>query len=173
MFKDRLVLLHQRVLRNPLFQPPVLGSSKKQFVKITSVESLRGAEGTAVLLGMLAQLKEREWFLEDASGSVKLLIDPAQCVLHSGLFTEHCAVLVEGELVDDVFRVRTMGLPPPESRANSLSHMSHLNYLGLLPGSQDFKHMGNLEAEAVDTMFVVLSDVHIDRPEVQLPMHSS
>ena len=44
-----------------------------------------------------------EWFLEDANSSVPL--DLEDVTVAEGLFTERCAVLAQGELVDDRFKV--------------------------------------------------------------------
>lgn len=162
--RDRFTLIRQRLLRNETFAPPVPGSIKREYVELTPIESLRGTVGSKCVLGVLAELEEGKMFLEDLNSSVAL--DLSACQYYHGLFTQHCVVLCKGELVDDVFKASMMGFPPPEDRSVSLRHMANLNLLGLAPASQDFVHMQTLEEQTEDSMFVVVSNVHLDRPKV-------
>ena len=47
-----------------------------------------------VILGMLTQMKEGEWWLEDPTGAIKLNISDAS--FHKGIFVESSLVLAEG-----------------------------------------------------------------------------
>lgn len=66
MLRERFVTIQQRLLSNPLFQPPVLAShiDQHQHYQLTPVESLIGAAGTKYVLGILTQLEEGRYFLE-------------------------------------------------------------------------------------------------------------
>lgn len=66
MLRERFVTIHQRLMSNPLFQPPVLASNidQHQYYKLTPIESLIGATGTKYVLGILTQLEEGRYFLE-------------------------------------------------------------------------------------------------------------
>ena len=162
--RDRFTLIRQRLMRNELFMEPAPGSIQRNFVELTAIESLRGSTGRKYILGMLSELEEGTYSLEDLNGNVEL--DLSQCTYHAGMYTLGSVVLVEGEIVDDKFRVSTMAFPPPEKREDTLRHMSNVKYLELAPGSQDYIHMRALEERAEDTMFVVLSNVHLDKPRV-------
>ena len=162
--RDRFTLIRQRLMRNELFMEPAPGSIQRNFVELTAIESLRGSTGRKYILGMLSELEEGTYSLEDLNGNVEL--DLSECTYHAGMYTLGSVVLVEGEIVDDKFRVSTMAFPPPEKREDTLRHMSNVKYLELAPGSQDYIHMRALEERAEDTMFVVLSNVHLDKPRV-------
>jgi DNA polymerase epsilon subunit 2 len=79
------------------------------------VEFLSGSSskiGEVVVLGMITQLKEGKFFLEDPTGSVQL--DMTETKFHTGFYAESCFVLAEGHYEDSIFHVTAMGLPPPE-----------------------------------------------------------
>jgi DNA polymerase epsilon subunit 2 len=162
--RDRFMLVRQRLMRNELFMAPAPGGIQRNFVELTAIESLRGSSGRKYLLGMLSELEEGSYSIEDLNAHIEL--DLSECKYHAGLFTLGSIILVEGEIVDDRFRVSTMAFPPPEKREDTLRHMSNVKYLELAPGSQDYIHMRALEERAEDTMFVVLSNVHLDKPRV-------
>jgi DNA polymerase epsilon subunit 2 len=64
-----------------------------------------------------------------------------------------------------------MGFPPPESRSDALSCMSSID-LSLMTGysQQEEPELKKLELEAEETMFVLLSDVHLDDPNVMVKL---
>ncbi|CAE1325742.1 POLE2 [Acanthosepion pharaonis] len=108
LFKDRYYMLLQRTMRHNLFTPPAIGNIKdgeKKF-QLKPIEHLLGTStkmGENIVLGMLTQLKEGKWYLEDPSGSVQ--IDLSQASFHTGLFTENCFVLAEGWHDDGIFHL--------------------------------------------------------------------
>ncbi|XP_054386612.2 DNA polymerase epsilon subunit 2 isoform X2 [Pongo abelii] len=93
MFRERYTILHQ----------------------LKTIETLLGSTtkiGDVIVLGMITQLKEGKFFLEDPTGTVQLDLSKAQ--FHSGLYTEACFVLAEGWFEDQVFHVNAFGFPPTE-----------------------------------------------------------
>jgi DNA polymerase epsilon subunit 2 len=164
MFRDRFLLVQQRVLRNQLFSAPIISSSKREFVQLTQVEALLGSEGVKRLLGMLTQKEEGQYYLEDISGSIKLNLANAKTT--NGLFTESCIVLVEGEASDGVFHVNVMGFPPPEKREDTLKVLPQLDILGSNHTDLHMQQLAELETASDDTMVVILSDLHLDKPQV-------
>lgn len=90
-------------------------------------------------------------------------------ILTDGFVTEHCIMLVEGEMVDDVLRVHRMGNPIVETRERSLSVMGHqtnlFSSLSTLRKVQELQQQERLHGP--EGMFVILSDVHLDKPIVQ------
>ena len=97
-------------------------------------------------------------------------LDLTRCQTTGGIFTEHCVVVAEGELVDGTFEVNTMGFPPPEPRSHTMRLMADINIIGGTGGDTggtvERQKMKDMEAAATDSMFVVLSDVHLDKPQV-------
>ena len=174
MFRERFQLIKQRVLRNPLFCRPSIGGSGSSstrdqtgHIELTPIDSLLGARGTLVLLGVLTRQEEGKYFLEDLNGSVEINLSNARVT--DGLFTLGCIVVVEGTIGEEVgmFYVNTMGFPPPESRRESLNIMSSIDVSSMTGYSQQEEiELQRLEKESEETMFVMLSDVHLDSPEV-------
>ena len=65
-----------------------------------------------VILGMLCQMKEGEWWVEDPTGCIPIKLDEA--TFHKGIFTESSLVLAEGTFSDGVLSVTAFGFPPAE-----------------------------------------------------------
>ncbi|XP_069117868.1 DNA polymerase epsilon subunit 2-like [Argopecten irradians] len=171
LFRDRYTILHQRTQRHDLFTPPAIGAqeeSSKKF-KLKPIEFLLGSNtklGDIIVLGMLTQLKEGKWYLEDLTGAVAL--DLTKANFHSGLFTENCFVLAEGWYEDSVFHINAFGFPPPEPAKTTRNYFGNVNFFGGLSntsvkGSVRLKH---IEQENPDAMFVFLSDVWLDQVKV-------
>jgi len=135
----RYMNLLQRTLHHPLFTPPSIpgmslpreaknldGSDSKKFT-LHPVEFLtghthgkskksadKGSITNVIVLGMLTQLKEGKYYIEDTTGAAPL--DLTDTKFHTGLYTEQCFVLAEGKFEDGIFYVNAMGLCPPESQ---------------------------------------------------------
>lgn len=177
MYSVRLAMVEQRVRRNDVFKPPILkdGVTQKEYLELTSIDALLGRAGTRVILGMLCELEEGKFFLEDAHSTIQLDLSEASTTV--GLFTRQAVVLAEGEVtVDGVFKVRQLGLPPPESRSASLAALGNLDTLHAHgPGSKPCASSaaGTVqqptkadELALKNAMVVVLSDLFLDQPAV-------
>eukprot|EP00968_Pinguiococcus_pyrenoidosus_P009585 scaffold743_cov267-Pinguiococcus_pyrenoidosus.AAC.24 len=162
MFRERFELIKQRVGRNPLFSDTRGKALRKQQAHLTPLESLLGAHGVKLCLGMLVQREEGRYYLEDCSTAVPLDLTKAKAM--GGMITERCVVMAEGEIVDGTFCVETIGFPPPESREETRKASGYINLFGFTP--QQEREMQELELRATDTMFVVLAEVHLDKPLV-------
>nr|XP_039249341.1 DNA polymerase epsilon subunit 2-like [Styela clava] len=171
LFRERYQLLHQRTMRHKLFTPPIPGmedEASKKF-KLRTVEYLLGCSSKLkdiIALGMLSQLKERKYFLEDLTGAVEL--DLSQAKFHSGLFTENCFVLAEGWYEDNIFHVTAFGFPPPELAKTTRAYYGNINFFG---GNSDASlksstKLQQIEKENEDAMIVILSDVWFDQEKV-------
>lgn len=172
LFTQRFKIIHQRTLRHELFSPNVLSqnstnSGKKKF-QLKPIEFLlsnqsRGEE--TIVLGMISQLKEGKFFLEDLTGSLPLsLVDTKY---HNGIYTEGCFVLAEGCLNDGVFDVKALGFPPAEIESITRAYFGNVNYFG---GPQDLSCKSSAalsQAQSTaDTMIVFLADVWLDSDKV-------
>ncbi|XP_041352782.1 DNA polymerase epsilon subunit 2-like [Gigantopelta aegis] len=172
LFRDRYAILHQRTLRHDLFTMPVLKGvpeeNNKKF-QLKPIEYLIGSTsklGEIIVLGMLTQLKEGKWFLEDPSGAVQ--IDLSSANFHTGLFTENSFVLAEGWYEDGIFHVNAFGFPPPEPAKTSRAYFGNVNFFGG-PSSVNVKasvRLKQVEEENEDAMIVFLSDVWLDQVKV-------
>ena len=176
MLAERYALLHQRVLRHDLFRPNDLhGSTATGQHQLTPVESLlgnsssggssnsKGQQRLILVLGLLLQLQEGVYYLEDPTGQVPVNLSNA--VITDGSFvTEHSILLAEGHFQDGVLVVHRLGQPLPETRADSLAaiqqQVSHPYYSTI--------RTKKLSSSVVETQqsFVILSDVQADHPRV-------
>ncbi|XP_013387927.1 DNA polymerase epsilon subunit 2 [Lingula anatina] len=172
LYRDRYTLLHQRTSRHDLFTPPALGAQQEQHskkFKLRPVEFLLGSTaklGDIIVLGMLTQLKEGKWFLEDTTGAVQL--DLTKANFHTGLFTENCFVLAEGWYDDSIFHVNAFGFPPPEPSKTTRAYFGNINFFGG-PSATSLKmspKLQQIEQENQDAMFVIVSDVWLDSVKV-------
>lgn len=74
IFKDRFELLWYRTLRHELFIPPKLGEKKENWIELTSIEYLlsESKKGNVYVMGLLTELTEGQYYLEDTGGFIKL-----------------------------------------------------------------------------------------------------
>ena len=116
MYRDRFRLIKQRLLRHPFFRAT---NSEGKTIRLPPIKTRLGQEGEKfVFFGMLSQLKEGSWYLEDLDDRVEL--DLSETELKMGLFTETCFVLVDGLYTDDGrFKVTQIAMPPCEERGLS------------------------------------------------------
>lgn len=171
MLAERFALVHERLMRNELFVPPVMGSGRS-YIELTPIESLRGCEGRVVrVLGMITQPEEGVFHLEDLHRSVRA--DFSHCTVLKGLFTETSIVLAEGEFTaDGVFAVHVLGFPPAERRLRSLVSMGVVDPFQVIRTPQEWDTALALERRMEEVMMVFASDLHLDRKEVREGLHT-
>ncbi len=80
LFIDRYNMILQRLKRSAVF------SGAREGFQLTTIDSLIGSHGKKFLFGMLTQLKEGKYYLEDPKGTV--LLDLSKAQYSSGLFCE-------------------------------------------------------------------------------------
>ncbi|XP_028421920.1 DNA polymerase epsilon subunit 2 [Perca flavescens] len=172
LFRERYTILQQRIHRHQLFTPPAIGAAVEEGqnkFQLKTIEALLGSTsklGEVIVLGMVTQMKEGKFFLEDPSGTVQLDMSKAQ--FHNGLYTESCFVLAEGWYEDSVFHVNGFGFPPTEPSSGTRAYYGNLNFFGG-PSTTSVKSsakLKQLEEENEDAMFVIVSDVWLDSVEV-------
>ena len=179
VYRDRLVLLHQRLMRDVHFAPSVIGTSvtanasrnrvvadhQVERIKLTQLESLVGSTGHKCLYGMISKLEDGNYYLEDLNGKVQMDISNAQQT--HGIITEGSIVLAEGELEDGIFRADTLGFPPPETKEDSVAAAGNVDFLLEKPRfSFEVENLKQMEEASTNTSFVVLSEVHLDDERV-------
>uniref|UniRef100_A0A8C4E504 DNA polymerase epsilon subunit n=1 Tax=Dicentrarchus labrax TaxID=13489 RepID=A0A8C4E504_DICLA len=170
LFRERYTILQQRIHRHELFTPPAIGAvveeGQNKF-QLKTIEALLGSTsklGEVIVLGMVTQLKEGKFYLEDPSGTVQLDMSK----FHNGLYTESCFVLAEGWYEDSVFHVNGFGFPPTEPSSGTRAYYGNMNFFGG-PSTTSVKasaKLKQLEEENEDAMFVIVSDVWLDSVEV-------
>ena len=171
LFRERYSILQQRTLRHELFSPPVMGqegqdTSKFQLRTVEYLLSSSGLPDKVIVLGMLIQLREGKFHLEDLTGTVEL--DISQCTFHTGLFVENSIVLAEGLYNDGLFHVGAIGFPPIETSSDSRSYFGSVNFFGgpsPISAKSSVKHQAMLQ-ENPGAMIVFISDLFLDDPKV-------
>lgn len=167
---DRYTIIWQRTLRNKLFTLDPLGSSETercfQLRKVEYLLSCSSKIDEVVVLGLISQIVERKYHLEDPTGSI--LLDLSQARYHSGLFTENCFVLAEGYYEDKTLYVTGLVQPPIESRDESAPYFGNLNTFGgnSKTSLKNSKALSKIETDNQDGVFVFLSEVWLDLAKV-------
>uniref|UniRef100_H3DIP1 DNA polymerase epsilon subunit n=1 Tax=Tetraodon nigroviridis TaxID=99883 RepID=H3DIP1_TETNG len=174
LFRERYTILQQRIHRHELFTPPAIGTGVEEGenkFQLKTIEALLGSTakmGEVIVLGMITQLKEGKFYLEDPSGTVQLDMSKRLHQFHNGLYTDSCFVLAEGWYEDSVFHVNGFGFPPTEPSSATRAYYGNMNFFGG-PSSTSVKasaKLKQLEEENEDAMFVIISDVWLDDVEV-------
>ncbi|KAG0270747.1 DNA-directed DNA polymerase epsilon, subunit B [Linnemannia exigua] len=167
MFRARYHVLLQRIMRNECFAPPVFtgGMEQDRYLKLTPLKALKGRCGERFLMfGMLVQMGDGKYCLEDADDRVELVMDHSQN--SAGLFTENCFVLVEGQYTDDnVIIVETIGLPPPELRDETKKVFGNIDFLGAPKEMRSEEQLKVIAQEYEDISFIILADIWLDQPK--------
>jgi DNA polymerase epsilon subunit 2 len=169
LYRERFHLLQQRVARHRMFVKPAFNAggaaAQRTYCELTPLTGLLGhSVGTKYVMGCLSQLEDDRFFLEDLTGQIQ--VDVSNAATSSGLYTENCIVVAEGEVrkADGVLEVRALGFPPAESREDTRNATNFIDFIGagrLRP--KDIERMVEEEAASTSDMFVVLSDVWLDR----------
>jgi hypothetical protein len=104
-------------------------------VQLTQVKALVGGTGQRkVLLGCLRNDGAGELHIEDASGSVPLLMDKANSSGIKGFLTEGMCMLVEGKLLPNgKFEALTIADPPIESTSLARESLQGFSLSGARP----------------------------------------
>uniref|UniRef100_A0A669DZ81 DNA polymerase epsilon subunit n=1 Tax=Oreochromis niloticus TaxID=8128 RepID=A0A669DZ81_ORENI len=149
LFRERYTILQQRTHRHELFTPPAIGAAVEEGqnkFQLKTVEALLGSTaklGEVIVLGMITQLKEGKFYLEDPKGKINTS-------------------------TDSVFHVNGFGFPPTEPSSATRAYYGNINFFGG-PSTTSVKmsaKLKQLEEENEDAMFVIVSDVWLDSVEV-------
>ncbi|XP_034238799.1 DNA polymerase epsilon subunit 2 [Thrips palmi] len=178
LFRNRFQIIHQRTARHPLFAPSLSetlgdldenGEPRVKKYKLSPVEKLLCTSSriaNAVVLGMLTQLKEGKFYIEDPTGAVQL--DLSNASYHRGLHTDNGIVLVEGSYEDRILYVDGIGQPPAELSKTSRAYFGNINTFGG-PSETCLKNSAKLlkiEKSNEDGMIIFIADVWLDHLKV-------
>jgi DNA polymerase epsilon subunit 2 len=166
LYEDRFLLIQQRLKRNAMFRPSKWSSlgnqhGTTQSAELTELKSLLGqARQRRFVCGFLTRHDQGQYFIEDLSA--RLPIDLTGCDTADGLFTENCVVVAEGELQPSgEFRAMALGLPPAESREESIDALQGHDMFGASSKRVEENTSGEDDGDRI----IILSDVHLDAPE--------
>ncbi|KAF6205325.1 hypothetical protein GE061_019495 [Apolygus lucorum] len=165
-YKERYTILYQRTLRNKLFHGAANDVTQFKLRPVEYLLSTSSKVENVVLLGLLTQLKEGKFYLEDPSGVVEL--DLSETTYHDGLFADCCFVLAEGSYQDEVFTVQAIGLPPRENTQVSRVYFGNANTFGG-PSKETLRNserLKKIEQKLTESMIVFIADCWLDQPKV-------
>ncbi|VVA38200.1 PREDICTED: DNA polymerase [Prunus dulcis] len=189
LYKDRFLLLSQMLSRHKDFSKPAFDSELSDFgrCEISPIQSLIGQTGRRWVMGLISQLEDGHFYLEDLSASVmampeliKARVEVQSNQKHeiiifldniykitAGFFVENTIVVAEGEmLLEGVFQVFNCGFPPLEGRDKSLQFLAgHDSFGSGTLTEQETLRLAKLEREAVNGNVVILSDIWLDNEE--------
>ncbi|XP_065876273.1 DNA polymerase epsilon subunit B-like isoform X1 [Euphorbia lathyris] len=174
LYKDRYLLLFQRISRDQHFSKPAFDSDISHYgsCEIAPIQSLVGQTGRQWVMGVISQLEDGHFYLEDLTASVEISLSKAK--ITTGFLSENTIVVAEGEmLLDGIFEVFTCGFPPLEDRDKSLQLLSQYDFFG--GGNltkEETLRLAELEKRAVNDMFVILSDIWLDNEEVMVKLET-
>ncbi|PQM41199.1 DNA polymerase epsilon subunit 2 isoform X2 [Prunus yedoensis var. nudiflora] len=172
LYKDRFLLLSQMLSRHKVFpnQPLILTCQISDAVRLISpIQSLIGQTGRRWVMGLISQLEDGHFYLEDLSASHEIIIFLDNIYkITAGFFVENTIVVAEGEmLLEGVFQVFNCGFPPLEGRDKSLQFLAgHDSFGSGTLTEQEMLRLAKLEREAVNGNVVILSDIWLDNEEV-------
>ncbi|XP_031251129.1 DNA polymerase epsilon subunit B [Pistacia vera] len=168
LYRDRLLLLFQRVSRDQHFSKSSFDAETSEFgsCEISTIQSLVGQRGRKWVMGVISQLEDGHFYLEDLTASVEINLSKAK--ITTGFFSENTIVLAEGEmLMEGIFQVITCGFPPLENRDKSLKLLvGHDFFGGGTLTKEETLRLADLEKRAMNDMFVILSDIWLDNEEI-------
>lgn len=165
MMAQRFALVHQRVLRHESFRqkntsfPSGQANDTVLQRTLTPIESLLGKQDSklvpVLVLGILTQIEEGKFYLEDPTGQVQVSFSNATAA-EEFYITENSILLVEATFQDEILHVDCVFPPSLEQRDKSVQILQQqVGNSSFLPNSG-----------VCDGSFVVLSDVHLDQPRV-------
>ncbi|XP_076290202.1 DNA polymerase epsilon subunit 2 [Lasioglossum baleicum] len=164
IFKDRFELLWYRTLRHELFTPPKLGEKKETWIELVPIEYLlsESKKGNVYVMGLLTQLTEGQYYLEDTGGTIK--VDLRKANFQDGLIMEASIVIAGGEYKDGMLFVEDIGFPPAESSSNARADFGDSNIFG---GSHNLslklsEKLKSYEESNKDGMIIFLSEMWLD-----------
>lgn len=167
LYRNRFLLLFQRLSRDSNFSRPAFDAERSQLgsCEISPIQSLVGLTGRRWVMGVISQLEDGHFYLEDLTAAVEVNLSSAK--ITTGFFSENTIILAEGEmLLDGVFEVKTCGFPPLEDREKSLAAFPGLDFFGSgMLSKEETLRLSEIEKRAVNDMFVIISDIWLDNQE--------
>ncbi|XP_012255117.2 DNA polymerase epsilon subunit 2 [Athalia rosae] len=164
LFKERLELIWYRTLKNEHFAPLEFGLVNSNHVELRRIEYLLGSSKVqgVYVMGVLTQLTDGHFYLEDVTGVVK--IDLSKAKYQAGLITEGCIVLATGDYDQDVLDVKALSFPPSEPSDQSRTYFGKSNTFGgphpvSLKISEKLK---SFEEAGLDETIIFISELWVD-----------
>lgn len=133
-------------------------------LKLSTVKAVKGQEGQELccLFGLLSQIVEGQYFLEDPEDYVRL--DFSQLgEAEPGVYTEGSMVLIQGVSKVDCFQVHHMAMPPSEPPSLTRQLQPYPDpFEGSVKRTESRELLQKMQELQGDAIFLVFSDVWLD-----------
>lgn len=93
-------------------------------------------------------------------------LDLSHAKTHNLFYTEGSHVIVQGELVNGVFRVQVLGLPPAEDRDTTIAALGITDIFGTGLRPHHYLQLSEMETQAENQLVIILSNIYLDKPIV-------
>jgi len=128
--------------------------------EITPVESLPGSVGIKVVFGMLSKTEGGKLIIEDIHQSVSIKLD--KMTASDDYITENTFVLAKGEMIDDIFNIYELTLPPIPQQSLCESSINLLGGPGELTEELLTHTVGD---PPEDSSIAIISSIELDNPK--------
>jgi len=170
IFKHRFEMMWHRTLRHKeflssRFEKRDTGKKSNPMIPIECLLSEQQS-GKVRVMGLLTQLREDEYHLEDTSGTVR--IDLTDTDFQDTFVMEGCIAIASGVYKDGTLHVEKIDFPPIESSESSRSDFGDANTFGG-PSKLSLKMSEKLqvhEESNQDGMIVFIAELWLDVPNV-------
>ncbi|XP_018397360.1 PREDICTED: DNA polymerase epsilon subunit 2 [Cyphomyrmex costatus] len=167
VFKYRFEMAWYKTLRHKQFLSSKFEKQthKTNLIPIEYLLSELRTENVCIM-GLITQLMEDQYYLEDTSGTVK--IDLSNTDFQDAFIMEGFIVIANGVYKDDVLHVKTINLPPIESSESLRSDFGDTNTFGG-PHNISLKMSEKLQIHEEmnqDGMIVFIAELWLDAPHV-------
>ncbi|XP_011155477.1 DNA polymerase epsilon subunit 2 [Solenopsis invicta] len=168
VFKHRFELAWYKTLRHKQFMSSKFEKQQTNETNLIPIEYLLSELriGNVCVMGLITQLMEDQYYLEDTSGTVK--IDLSDTDFQNTFIMEGCIVIANGIYKDDVLHVKNINLPPIESSESLRSDFGDTNTFGG-PHNISLKMSEKLrvhEENDQDGMIVFIAELWLDVPHI-------
>ncbi|XP_014471105.1 PREDICTED: DNA polymerase epsilon subunit 2 [Dinoponera quadriceps] len=168
IFKHRFEMVWYKTLRHKQYSSSKFEKQSADKINLIPIEYLLSElkTGNVCIMGLLTQLTEDQYYLEDTSGSVK--IDLGNTDFQDAFIMEGCIVIANGTYKDDTLHVENISFPPIESWESFRSDFGDANTFGG-PHNLSLKMSEKLqvhEKNNEDGIIVFIAELWLDFPNV-------
>lgn len=168
VFRHRFEMAWYKTLRHKQFMSSKFEKQQTNKTNLIPIEYLLSElkMGYVCVMGLITQLMEDQYYLEDIGGTVK--IDLSNTDFQDSFIMEGCIIIANGIYKDNVLHVENINLPPIESSENLRSDFGDTNTFGG-PHNISLKMSEKLQIHEnynQDGMIVFIAELWLDAPHV-------
>lgn len=105
-------------------------TEKASKIVVHNVDSVLGASDLIWVLGLLTLREDGAYYIEDGTYAVKVQFSSLESVQDDVFFTETCAVLAQGRMAGDTFKLSQLMHPPMLRNKKERYQLNEQDYFG-------------------------------------------